>query len=89
MIQLRSSGRLQGCQRRLPEEEFGSSVLPVYVFDLDYNTILLLDWYHHSVAFKDMVIAVRTKTAHAVSDYSCNGRDVFTRTRELERPLIG
>lgn len=74
---------------RLPEEEFDSRVLPVYVFDLDYNTMLLLDRYHQSVAFKDMVIAVRTKTAQTVSDYSCNGRHVFTRTRELERPIVG
>ncbi|XP_057969081.1 uncharacterized protein LOC131158316 [Malania oleifera] len=71
-----------------PEEDFGR-VLPVYVFDLDYNTLLLLDRYHQSVAFKDMVIAVRTKNTQTVSDYSCNGRHVFTQTRELERPLIG
>ncbi|MBA0799583.1 hypothetical protein Gohar_010092, partial [Gossypium harknessii] len=73
----------------LPEEEFGSRVLPVYVFDLDYHTILLLDRYHQSIAFRDMVIAVRTRTAQTVSDYSCNGRHVFTRTRELQRPLVG
>ncbi|XAR51763.1 hypothetical protein NMG60_11006492 [Bertholletia excelsa] len=71
-----------------PEEDFGR-VLPVYVFDLDLNTILLLDRYHQSVAFKDMVISVRTKNAQTVSDYSCNGRHVFTQTRELERPLVG
>ncbi|CAI9109634.1 OLC1v1009493C1 [Oldenlandia corymbosa var. corymbosa] len=73
----------------LPEEDFGSRVLPVYVFDLDVNTILLLDRYHQSVSFKDMVIAVRTKNTQTVSDYSCNGRHVFTQTRELERPLVG
>lgn len=72
----------------LPEEDFGR-VLPVYVFDLDFNSILLLDRYHQSVSFKDMVIAVRTKNTHTVSDYSCNGRHVFTQTRELERPLVG
>ncbi|XP_025012792.2 uncharacterized protein LOC8276030 [Ricinus communis] len=72
----------------IPEEDFGR-VLPVYVFDLDYNTLLLLDRYHQSVAFRDMVIAVRTKTTQTVSDYSCNGRHVFTHTRELERPLVG
>lgn len=72
----------------LPEEDFGR-VLPVYVFDLDLNTILLLDRYHQSVAFKDMVIAVRTKNTQTVSDYMCNGRHVFTQTRELERPLVG
>ncbi|CAA0828443.1 Unknown protein [Striga hermonthica] len=73
---------------KLPEEEFGR-ILPVYVFDLDVNTILLLDRYHQSVAFKDMVIAVRTKSTQTVSDYSCNGHHVFTQTRELERPLVG
>ena len=72
----------------IPEEEFGR-VLPVYVFDLDQNALLLLDRYHQSVAFKDMVIAVRTRNAQTVSDYSCNGRHMFTQTRELERPLVG
>ncbi|KAL6994247.1 hypothetical protein U1Q18_012354 [Sarracenia purpurea var. burkii] len=71
-----------------PEEDNGR-VLPVYVFDLDYNSILLLDRYHQSVAFKDMVVSVRTKNTQTVSDYSCNGRHVFTQTRELERPLVG
>ncbi|XP_073273559.1 uncharacterized protein [Primulina huaijiensis] len=73
---------------RLPEEDFGR-VLPVYIFDLEVNTMLLLDRYHQSVAFKDMVIAVRTKSTHTVSDYSCNGHHMFTRTRELERPIVG
>ncbi|PKI46537.1 hypothetical protein CRG98_033094 [Punica granatum] len=36
-----------------------------------------------------MVIAVRTKNTQTVSDYNCNGRHVFTQTRELERPLVG
>ncbi|GLU11138.1 hypothetical protein SLE2022_279030 [Rubroshorea leprosula] len=72
----------------LPEEDMGR-VLPVYVFDLDINMLLLLDRYHQSIAFRDMVIAVRTKNTQTVSDYSCNGRHVFTRTRELERPIVG
>ncbi|KAJ4900930.1 hypothetical protein Rs2_14881 [Raphanus sativus] len=70
------------------EEEF-ARVLPVYVFDLDVNTPLLLDRYHQSVAFKDMVIAVRTRGTQSVSDYTCNGRHVFVHTRDLERPLVG
>ncbi|KAL9233773.1 hypothetical protein vseg_008727 [Gypsophila vaccaria] len=70
------------------EDDFGR-VLPVYVFDLDRTMLLLLDRFHQSVAFKDMVIAIRTRNTQTVSDYSCNGRHVFTQTRELERPLIG
>ncbi|KAF8399425.1 hypothetical protein HHK36_015290 [Tetracentron sinense] len=73
---------------KIPEEDFGR-ILPVYVFDLDYNRLLLLDRYHQSVAFRDMVIAVRTKSSQTVSDYNCNGRHVITQTRELERPLVG
>ena len=38
----------------LVDYDFGR-VLLVCVFDLDYNNHLLLDWYHQSVAFKDMV----------------------------------
>lgn len=72
----------------LPEEDF-ARVLPVYVFDLDVSSFLSLDRYHQSVSFKDMVIAVRTKSSHTVSDYSCNGRHVFTQARQLERPLVG
>lgn len=72
----------------IPEEDFGR-VLPVYVFDLDYNSLLMLDRFHQSVAFRDMVIAVRTKNTQTVSDYSCNGRHVFTYTRELDRSLVG
>lgn len=72
----------------IPEEDSGR-VLPVYVFDLDSNSLLLLDRFHQSVAFRDMVIAVRTRNSQTVSDYSCNGRHVFTHTRELERPLVG
>ncbi|KAM5581456.1 hypothetical protein ABKV19_010599 [Rosa sericea] len=71
-----------------PEEDFGR-VLPVFVFDLDYHMLLLLDRYHQTVAFRDMVIAVRTRNTQTVSDYSCNGRPVFTQMRELERPLVG
>ncbi|XP_068651290.1 uncharacterized protein [Aristolochia californica] len=72
----------------IEEEEFGR-VIPVYVFDLDSDRLLLLDRYHQAVAFKDMVIAVRTRSSQTVSDYSCNGRHVITQARELERPLVG
>ncbi|CAO2820899.1 unnamed protein product [Amaranthus hypochondriacus] len=71
------------------EEDDFKRFLPVFIFDLDYNLMLLLDRFHQSVAFKNMVIAIRTRNTQTVSDYTCNGRHVFTQTRELERPLIG
>ncbi|KAL2898577.1 Large tegument protein deneddylase [Bienertia sinuspersici] len=71
------------------EEDDFKRVIPVYVFDLDLTNLLMLDRFHQSVAFKDMVVAIRTKNTQTVSDYTCNGRHVFTQTRELERPIIG
>ncbi|KAL6839400.1 hypothetical protein ACP4OV_030670 [Aristida adscensionis] len=64
-------------------------VVPVFVFDLDYDKLLPLDRYHQSVAFSDMVVAARTKSSQAVSDYTCNGRHVITITRNLDRSIIG
>ncbi|URD87264.1 hypothetical protein MUK42_28505 [Musa troglodytarum] len=73
----------------IPEEEEYGKVLPVYVFDLEYDKLLLLDRYHQAIAFRNMVIAVRTRSSQTVSDYSCNGRHVITQTRNLDRPIIG
>ncbi|XP_020593932.1 uncharacterized protein LOC110034039 [Phalaenopsis equestris] len=64
-------------------------VLPVFVFDLDYDKITLLDRFHQAVAFRDMVIAVRTRNVETVSYYSCNGRHMFTHTRNLNRAIVG
>ncbi|CAL9138600.1 unnamed protein product [Musa acuminata var. zebrina] len=73
----------------IPEEEEYGKVLPVYVFDLEYDKLLLLDRYHQAIAFRNMVIGVRTRSSQTVSDYSCNGRHVITQTRNLDRPIIG
>ncbi|KAJ3686555.1 hypothetical protein LUZ61_015719 [Rhynchospora tenuis] len=70
------------------EDEY-SRIIPVFVFDLNWDKLLMLDRYHQAVAFKDMVVAVRTKSSQTVSDYSCNGRHVITQTRNLNRPLVG
>ena len=70
------------------DEEFGR-VLPVYVFDLDYDKLIMLDRYHQAVAFRDMVVAVRTRVSQTMSDYSCNGRHVITQTRMIDRPIVG
>lgn len=64
-------------------------VVPVYIFDLEQDRHLLLDRYHQAMAFRDMVIAVRTRSSQGVSDYSCNGRHVVSQTRQLERPIVG
>lgn len=72
----------------ISDDEYGK-VLPVYVFDLDHDKVILLDRFHQAVAFKDMVIAVRTRSSQTVSDYTCNGRHVITQTRNLNRAIVG
>ena len=39
--------------------------------------------------FRDMVIAVRTVMQQTVIEYSCNGRQLLTPTRDLQRPIVG
>lgn len=79
--------RLAGITEEL--DQLGK-VLPVYVFDLDFDKHLLLDRFHQAVAFRDMVIAVRTKISqNPRSDYSCNGYNVVIHTRNLDRPIVG
>ncbi|KAJ6842249.1 uncharacterized protein M6B38_302645 [Iris pallida] len=70
------------------DEESGK-VLPVYIFDLDYDKAVLLDRFHQAVAFRDMVVAIRTRASHMVSDYICNGRHVITQARMLDRAVVG
>ena len=67
---LSESGQVFRSEAEMPVDNDFGRVLPVYVFDLDYNNHLLLDQYHQSVAFKDMVIAVRTRNTQTVSDYT-------------------
>eukprot|EP00252_Welwitschia_mirabilis_P006738 TRINITY_DN17640_c0_g1_i1.p1 TRINITY_DN17640_c0_g1~~TRINITY_DN17640_c0_g1_i1.p1 ORF type:complete len:684 (+),score=9.83 TRINITY_DN17640_c0_g1_i1:93-2144(+) len=73
----------------VPAETDPGRVLPVYVFDLDMDRPLLLDRFHQAVAFKDMVIAVRTWSSQSMMDYSCNGRHIIMQARSLERPIVG
>eukprot|EP00249_Psilotum_nudum_P014614 c24915_g1_i2 orf=495-1226(-) len=49
---------------------------------------ILLDRYHQAMAFKDMVIAVRSGPAQYALEYNCNGRRLFLQVQELERPIV-
>lgn len=71
-----------------PDDTYGKTV-PVYVLDLGHDRPLLLDRFHQAIAFRDMVVAVRSRSSQTVSDYNCNGRHVITQTRNLERPIVG
>ncbi|KAH9323148.1 hypothetical protein KI387_017787, partial [Taxus chinensis] len=63
--------------------------MPVYVLDLGHDRPLMLDRFHQAIAFRDMVVAVRSRSSQTVSDYNCNGRHVLTQARNLERPIVG
>ncbi|BBN17816.1 hypothetical protein MPTK1_7g17090 [Marchantia polymorpha subsp. ruderalis] len=71
------------------DAEPSAHVLPVYILDVDSDRQLLLDRYHQVIPFRDMVIAVRSKQAQVVTEYSCNGRPMVAQTRMLERPIVG
>ncbi|GLJ32059.1 hypothetical protein SUGI_0645510 [Cryptomeria japonica] len=70
------------------DDNYGKT-LPVYVLDLGHDRPLMLDRFHQAIAFRDMVVAVRSRSSQSVSDYNCNGRHVITQARNLERPIVG
>eukprot|EP00249_Psilotum_nudum_P014613 c24915_g1_i1 orf=495-2534(-) len=65
-----------------------SRTVYVYILDLDNMRPILLDRYHQAMAFKDMVIAVRSGPAQYALEYNCNGRRLFLQVQELERPIV-
>ncbi|KAJ1484221.1 hypothetical protein T484DRAFT_1797744, partial [Baffinella frigidus] len=46
--------------------------IPVFVFDLEETSLILLDRFHQSVSFPEMVISLQTKSGPATVDFSCN-----------------
>ncbi|XP_002991053.2 uncharacterized protein LOC9634447 [Selaginella moellendorffii] len=67
---------------------FMARIVPVYVFDLKSDRIVMLDRDHQSMAFRDMIIAIRSKGYQTVSEFNCNHRPMMVETRRLERPLV-
>jgi hypothetical protein len=63
-------------------------VVNAFVYELKTREILLLDRFHQAVAFKDMVIAVKTQAPSAVVDYSCNGKSVQFSPQSPERAVL-
>eukprot|EP00003_Mantamonas_plastica_P013822 TRINITY_DN2402_c0_g2_i6.p1 TRINITY_DN2402_c0_g2~~TRINITY_DN2402_c0_g2_i6.p1 ORF type:complete len:520 (+),score=112.14 TRINITY_DN2402_c0_g2_i6:49-1560(+) len=63
-------------------------IIPIYLFNLKTNDILLLDRFHQAVAFDDMVVAVQTQAGKTVIDYVCNGRGMSFDTRDATRAIL-
>jgi hypothetical protein len=66
----------------------GVEVCTALVYDLNVDDIVLLDRFHQSVAFDDIVIGVQSRAAAAVIDYSCNGKSMQFDPRDAVRSVI-
>eukprot|EP00898_Chlorokybus_atmophyticus_P004638 jgi/Chlat1/5175/Chrsp33S05043 len=63
-------------------------VLPVYIFDVTSNELLLLDRHHQVVAFDDMVLVVRSNAGESIVDFSCNDEVVLFNPRVIARQVL-
>ncbi|KAL6045728.1 DUF4261 domain-containing protein [Balamuthia mandrillaris] len=64
------------------------NVFPVFLFDVSYTDILLLDRYYQAVSFPDMIIAVQTPSPRLTFDYACDGQEISLDPRDASRPVL-
>lgn len=64
------------------------TILPVFLFDMFTDEPMVIDYNLQSVAFEDMIIAVRTRATEADSHFVCDYRHVFLDGINLTRPVL-
>mmetsp|Transcript_30649 Transcript_30649/g.99669 ORF Transcript_30649/g.99669 Transcript_30649/m.99669 type:complete len:682 (+) Transcript_30649:61-2106(+) len=74
--------------RILHENHLGPDTVPVVLFDLATEELLLFDRTEQAVSFEDMVVAVRTMAGEVPGGFVCDGKRVLLAPHELQRPLI-
>ncbi|EFA79108.1 hypothetical protein PPL_07933 [Heterostelium album PN500] len=57
----------------VPELDYRNNrlIIPVFLFDISFKDLLLLDRTHQAVSFNDMVIAIQTQSQR-ISDFKCD-----------------
>jgi hypothetical protein len=74
-------------QAKMRTEE-GNIIVPVYVFDISFEDLLLIDQIHQAVAFQDMVIAIQTRSEKEFSSFKCSSKTTMIYPRNATRPII-
>eukprot|EP01132_Coremiostelium_polycephalum_P007593 gene7593-9337_t len=62
-------------------------VVPIFLFDISYKDILLLDRAYQAVPFQDMVIAIQTQSDHIRVDFKCD-RQLYIDSTDSTRPVL-
>jgi len=63
-------------------------VLPIYIFDVSWKEVLLLDRHHQAVSFPDMVVAVQTTSSKIAYDLICKYYRVTVDGRDASRAVL-
>lgn len=62
-------------------------VLPVFVYDLSTTDAVLLDGWRQAVAYKDIVMAVRTRAVFKDTYFTCNGHTLTDDLQNITRAV--
>ncbi|EGC35773.1 hypothetical protein DICPUDRAFT_151859 [Dictyostelium purpureum] len=75
--------------RFIPEYQKDSlkTIIPIFLFDISYKEYLLLDRYHQSISFPDMVIATQTQGGLLKIDYQCD-RQLAINSADATKPAL-
>ncbi|KAF2076821.1 hypothetical protein CYY_001849 [Polysphondylium violaceum] len=64
-------------------------IVPVFVFDISYKDILLLDRTNQAVSFQDMVIAIQTQTPNRIRiDFQCDKKSLSLDSTDATKPIL-
>lgn len=66
----------------------GTWTVPVFLWHLDSDEMVLLDRKDQAVSFPDMVIAVQTRAGPGTADFACNGEHVPIRPDDPSRAAV-
>lgn len=71
-----------------PPSFLEDQVVPVFVFDLIEDSLVLLDRFHQAASFPEMVVAVQTSSVAAAVDFQCTGEMVTMNPMDASRPTL-
>ncbi|EGG21751.1 hypothetical protein DFA_01637 [Cavenderia fasciculata] len=70
------------------DTRFSRLVIPVFLFDISFTSLLLLDRTHQAVSFPDMVIAIQTQGGYTPTDNQCDQKMTYINPSDATRPVL-
>ncbi|EAL67444.1 hypothetical protein DDB_G0279945 [Dictyostelium discoideum AX4] len=68
-------------------DDSSKTIIPIFLFDISYKELLLLDRYYQAVSFPDMVIGIQTQSGLMKIDYQCD-KQLGINPMDATKPIL-